>query len=79
MPIFEYRCQSCGARFEKIVMSSSSSVLCAKCESPHVDKLLSVFAVAKGSRSAAAFEPGPCSTCGARERGMCGAQFGQPH
>jgi putative FmdB family regulatory protein len=78
MPIFEYKCQDCGAQFEKIIISSFNSVLCVKCESPKVDKLLSVFAVAKGSRSATAFEAGPCRTCGARERGMCGAQFGQP-
>jgi hypothetical protein len=37
-----------------------------------VDKLISVFAVAKASHSAAAFDDGPCRTCGARERGMCG-------
>jgi putative FmdB family regulatory protein len=73
MPIFEYKCRDCGAQFEKIITSSSSSsVLCGKCESPHVDKLLSVFAVAKGSHSATSFEAGPCRTCGARQRGMCG-------
>jgi putative FmdB family regulatory protein len=72
MPIFECKCRDCGAQFEKIITSSSSSVLCGKCASPHVDKLLSVFAVAKGSRSATSFEAGPCRTCGARERGMCG-------
>ena len=75
MPIFEYRCQDCGARFERIVNSSSGSVLCGKCESPNVDKLLSVFAVAKGSHSTTSFEAEPCRTCGARERGMCGAEF----
>jgi putative FmdB family regulatory protein len=78
MPIFEYKCQDCGAQFEKIITSSSRSILCAKCESPNVDKLLSVFAVAKGSRAATAFDAGPCRTCGARERGICGEQFGQP-
>jgi len=73
MPIFEYKCQDCGARFEKIVSSFTASVLCGKCQSPNVDKMLSVFAVAKGPHSAAAsFDEGPCRTCGARERGMCG-------
>jgi len=72
MPIFEYKCQDCGAQFEKIITSSSSGVLCLKCESPHVDKLLSVFAVAKGSNSNSSFDDGPCQTCGARERGLCG-------
>jgi putative FmdB family regulatory protein len=72
MPIFEYKCQDCGAQFERIITSSSSDVLCRECESPHVDKLLSVFAVAKGSHSAPSFNDGPCRTCGARERGLCG-------
>jgi putative FmdB family regulatory protein len=72
MPIFEYKCQDCGAQFEKIITSSSSGVLCGKCESPNVEKLISVFAVAKGSNSTASFDDGPCRTCGARERGMCG-------
>ena len=72
MPIFEYKCQDCGTQFEKIVASSSSSVLCGECASPNVEKLLSIFAVAKGSHSAASFEDGPCRTCGARERGTCG-------
>jgi putative FmdB family regulatory protein len=72
MPIFEYKCQDCGTRFEKIVSSFSASVLCGKCQSPNVDKMLSVFAVAKSSRSAASVDDGPCRTCGARERGMCG-------
>lgn len=72
MPIFEYKCQDCGAQFEKIITSSSSSVLCRTCESPHVDKLLSVFSVAKRPHSDSSLDAGPCRTCGARERGMCG-------
>ena len=76
MPIFEYKCRDCGAQFERIVTSASTSVLCRKCEGPNVDKLLSVFAVAKGSDSSASFDAGPCRTCGARERGMCGQDFG---
>ncbi len=71
MPIFEYKCRDCGAQFEKIMTSSSGNVLCGKCESPNVQRLLSVFAVAKSSHSAAASDAGPCQTCGARERGMC--------
>jgi len=72
MPIFEYKCQDCGAQFEKIVTSSSSRVICGKCESPHVERLLSVFAVARGTNSATSFDDAPCRTCGARERGLCG-------
>jgi putative FmdB family regulatory protein len=70
MPIFEYQCRTCGAKFEKIVSASSDPVTCRQCASPRVDKLLSSFAVA-GSGRAASDEAGPCP-CGAPRRGMCG-------
>jgi putative FmdB family regulatory protein len=72
MPIFEYKCQDCGTKFEKIVSSSASEVVCKACDSPRVEKLLSVFAVVEPSRSTAPAADDPCATCGARERGMCG-------
>lgn len=71
MPIFEYRCRECGAKFEKILPNGSSEVVCQHCSSRRVDKLLSVFAVSGDSRQSAAAEPGPCA-CGAPRRGMCG-------
>lgn len=73
MPLFEFKCRDCGESFEKIVPSSTTQVVCKQCESPHVEKLLSVFAVGGGSRSAAALETGPCGSCGAAQRGMCAA------
>lgn len=72
MPLFEFKCRECGTTFEKIVPSSTTAVVCKECESPKVEKLLSVFAVASSSRSDTSFEPGPCSSCGAAQRGMCG-------
>ncbi len=71
MPIFEYQCRECGAKFEKIVSSSAVEITCKNCESKDVDQLLSVFAVAGSQRSNESFEPGPCGACGAPERGMC--------
>ncbi len=72
MPLFEYKCRDCGTTFEKIVASSATDVVCKQCESPRVEKLLSVFAVVGSSRSPASLEPGPCGACGAARRGMCG-------
>ena len=74
MPLFEFKCRECGTTFEKIVPSSTTKVACKKCESPKVEKLLSVFAVGASSRSAASYEPGPCGACGAAQRGMCGVE-----
>ena len=71
MPIFEYQCQDCGAHFEKISHAANAKVLCKKCSSTRVEKLLSVFAVSGASRESLPAEPGPCP-CGAPRRGMCG-------
>jgi putative FmdB family regulatory protein len=70
MPIFEYRCQDCGTKFERIVTSGEDKQSCKQCGSEHVARLLSVFAVVGASDSAR--EPGPCGACGAARRGMCG-------
>ncbi|MCL5006337.1 MAG: zinc ribbon domain-containing protein [Acidobacteria bacterium] len=72
MPIFEYQCQDCGAQFEKISYASDVKILCKNCSSPRVRKLLSVFAVSGASREELPPESGPCATCGAFRRGMCG-------
>lgn len=62
MPIFEYKCDACGEKFEELVSNSDQSVPCPKCQSDKVSKLLSVFA-ASGSSSSGSL---PCgqSSCG---------------
>ncbi len=73
MPIFEFRCQKCGTKFEAILQSSSQNrPACRNCSSQDVQQLLSVFAVASAGRNSGSAEPGPCGACGAPRRGMCG-------
>jgi putative FmdB family regulatory protein len=72
MPIYEYRCDKCGAQFEELTSSADAAqVRCRRCASGRVTRLLSTFAVG-GSEAAAPFEAGPCGACGAPQRGMCG-------
>jgi putative FmdB family regulatory protein len=71
MPIFEYRCKSCGAEFERIEVSGEGPGRCKQCASPRVERVLSVFAVAGRASKSRFNEPGPCP-CGAPRRGMCG-------
>jgi putative FmdB family regulatory protein len=71
MPIFEYECRECGAKFERILGHFAADVTCKQCASADVYQLLSVFAVA-GPSTAGTSEPGPCGACGAPRRGMCG-------
>lgn len=70
MPIFEYRCRDCGSKFEKILIPATEPVNCKYCQSPELDRLLSVFAVS-GAAEIVPAESGPCP-CGAPRRGMCG-------
>ena len=70
MPIYEYACNGCGSRFEKLVRRFAEQVSCPSCASEAVDKQLSVFAVGAGASSASA--PAACDApaCGA---GACGS------
>lgn len=47
MPIYEYECDACGHRFERLVRppSDTAAPACASCGAPGVRQLLSVFAV----------------------------------
>jgi putative FmdB family regulatory protein len=73
MPIFEYQCRDCGAKFEKILPSAgAAAVRCGSCDSARVEKKLSTFAVAGTALKAFPSEEGPCGACGAPRRGMCG-------
>jgi putative FmdB family regulatory protein len=67
VPIYEYTCQKCQTKFEKLIrsMSNGEKIECPKCGSSKTARALSVFAVgaeqAKGSSSPA---PGMCGRCG---------------
>ena len=49
MPLYEYACPDCSARFEKLVRAWGDAVSCPKCASPSVERLLSTFAMAGGA------------------------------
>jgi len=50
MPLYEYRCSDCKAKFELLVPHQhADDVVCMKCHSPKVRRLLSTFALARGS------------------------------
>ncbi len=54
MPIYEYVCQDCGEKYEKLVRSTSAQVklICPSCGSERSEKALSMFgAVGAGAKS----------------------------
>jgi putative FmdB family regulatory protein len=65
MPIYEYSCDDCGSKFEKLVRGAETQVACPKCGEKHVKQELSTFAAHANGRSA---EPQMGGGCGA---GMC--------
>ena len=70
MPIYEYECQDCGTRFEKLVRSvqGAEQIVCPGCQSESVVRQISAFAMARSSPGVSDSLPtGPtCAT------GLCG-------
>lgn len=56
MPLYEYRCDDCGATFEKFVRSFSSNgdIECPECASEEVSRAFSSFATSGTSDRAPA-------------------------
>lgn len=75
MPMFEYFCPDCNARFEKLVRhvtpeNAEGGVACPTCERADTRRVLSVFApVSSGARSSQMAD-GCCG--GSGEGGFCG-------
>lgn len=70
MPLHEYECAACGARFEQIVsVRAADDVGCARCGATTVRRLLSVIA-GVGGRSGPDVAP-PAAGCGAGACGNC--------
>lgn len=72
MPIYEYICNDCGGRFERLVRNGAEAITCPRCQSTRHTLQLSVFNAAKSSNgaSASAKPATGCactpSTCGCR-------------
>jgi putative FmdB family regulatory protein len=68
MPIYEYTCGSCKARFEQLVrtMNGGEKAKCPKCGSPEAARSLSVFAVSSsaGPKNNGASDAPMCGRCG---------------
>jgi len=73
MPIFEYLCEDCGTKFEKLMRNGAraSDVLCPACGEKHVERQLSTFAAhANGSSKETALPLCPGGMC--RTPDLCG-------
>jgi putative FmdB family regulatory protein len=75
MPIYEYLCTDCGARFDMLraMREADQPVPCKNCESGHTARVISVFYAQSGGRvvaggnnaaGCAGCSGGSCSSCG---------------
>ncbi|MBV8552446.1 MAG: zinc ribbon domain-containing protein [Acidobacteriaceae bacterium] len=71
MPIFEYACDDCGTKFEKLVRRSAEAetLRCPTCGQDHLTTQYSTFAAHSGSASSHSEAPAACG------EGMCGSGF----
>ncbi|MGE4555076.1 MAG: zinc ribbon domain-containing protein [Candidatus Paceibacterota bacterium] len=69
MPTFEFECQNCGHKFEKLVLGEEK-VQCPKCKRTSLKKLISAPNVS--TKSEASEKPrGGCSSCFGGNCSLC--------
>ncbi|MBK9942391.1 MAG: zinc ribbon domain-containing protein [Kouleothrix sp.] len=61
MPLYEYICQTCGDRFEKLIRGDTSAqqIICPSCASAAIMRALSTFATSGSSAEQASPACGP--------------------
>jgi len=70
MPIFEYLCDDCGTKFEKLVRRNDQ-VLCPKCGESHLTEQFSTFSAHANGKSVESAMPScPGGMC--RTPDLCG-------
>jgi putative FmdB family regulatory protein len=66
MPIYEYNCEHCSYKFDKLVLSHNTDVKCPLCQGG-VEKLMSTFSVGHENNVGGNLPPGVgpkmCTNC----------------
>lgn len=72
MPLYEYACKSCDAKFDQLVRASDrdAKVECPECGSVKTARALSLISVGGESKGAPSTDTPICGRCG--EMGGCG-------
>lgn len=73
MPIYEYVCKDCGARFEMIRSIKDADVFipCKSCQSDQTKRALSVFYAQSGSQIIAGSSNSGCAGCSSGSCASC--------
>ena len=68
MPIYEYICDDCGTKFEKLVRGNQSAIACPSCGESRLQTVLSTFAAHSSNGKARAAGASEFPSCAG---GMC--------
>src|SRR5215469_8080515 len=64
MPIYEYVCQDCGTKFEKLIRRNGDAIACPSCGQSHLTTALSTFAApSTGKAKSSEFPSCPGGMC----------------
>lgn len=73
MPIFEYLCEDCGSKFEKLVRRpGADEVLCPSCGQNHLEQQFSSFAAHSNGRDTSEAGMPSCPSGMCATPGLCG-------
>jgi len=71
MPLYEFKCQACGRRFEALVrIGGENGVCCLACGGREVNKLVSGFGIGGGASRLKSTGSG-CATCSSSSCSTC--------
>jgi len=77
MPIYEYLCEDCGTKFEKLVRRAAEATIaeCPSCGQNHTRQELSTFAAHSGNGGSKSADMPSCPSGQCSNPGMCGMNF----
>ncbi len=77
MPIYEYRCQDCGTKFEKLIRRASDApeLVCPSCGEKRLQQEFSTFAAHANESSQPSGAPKSCPAGGCCNPAACGMNF----
>jgi len=71
MPIYEYACNDCGRKFEKLVLRQGQKIQCPGCSQENLRRLVSSCNFGSSDGSVQASSQSSCSSCTATSCSSC--------
>jgi putative FmdB family regulatory protein len=71
MPIYEFFCESCDRKFEKLLIRKDAEVHCPGCDATDVKKLMSACSFGSSDGSIQPAGTSSCSSCSATSCSSC--------